>query len=63
MLSFPAGISALADSFFAYPESTNHKDNPALRNEAKSPSAAGNAEKQLKKTDKSQMPLAGKGQT
>lgn len=45
LLPFPAGISALADSFFAFPETTNHKDNPALSKEAKSPSAAGKSRK------------------
>lgn len=45
LLPFPAGISALADSFFAFPETTNHKDNPALSKEAKSPFAAGKSRK------------------
>lgn len=49
LLPFPAGIFALADSFFAFPEPTNHKDNPTLGNEAKSPSAAGKAENNRRK--------------
>lgn len=44
---------SLVDSFFPFPEPPNHKDDLAFSKQAKSHSAAGKAEKQLKNTEES----------